>query len=87
MTRLTWADLVLPPINLWSLPSWKAPLILEKKKGEKMKTIELTDEELEAFITIYNDNALWEYVDEFDNETKAFSTLFNKLLLNEVGNE
>jgi len=35
MTRLTWANLTLPPINLWSLPSWKAPLTI-KKKGEKM---------------------------------------------------
>lgn len=50
-----------------------------------MKTITLTDEELEAFQTMYEDNALWDYLSYSESgklAKDAYSTLFSKLDIN-----
>ena len=50
-----------------------------------MKTINLTDEELEAFRNMYEDNELWEYLSYYENgklAKDAYSTLFSKLGIN-----
>lgn len=55
-----------------------------------MKTINLSDEELEAFRSMYEDNGLWEYLSYTESgklAKDAYSTLFSKLGINltEVG--
>jgi hypothetical protein len=89
MSKLTWSSLTLPPINLWSLPNWKAPLTKEKN----MLSIELTPEELEIFVSIYDECELKEYlhtVEDDDGVWKvapdAYSSLFKKLGI-DIGEE
>jgi hypothetical protein len=89
MPKLTWSSLTLPPINLWSLPNWKAPSLGKKK----MAIIELTEEEKEAFNSIYEEAALYEYlhtVEEGDGVWKVvpdvYSCLFKKLGI-DIGEE
>jgi hypothetical protein len=48
----------------------------------EMKTINLSDEELEAFRNMYEDNELWEYLSYYENgklAKDAYSMLFSKL--------
>ena len=56
-----------------------------------MKTIELTEEELQAFRDIYDENALYEYLDYEEGmeepvvKVDRFSSLFKKLGINLEG--
>jgi len=78
--KLTWAELKdsIPPLNLWNFPCWE----VQQTKGNKMKTSELTKEELEAFKVIFTNEQL-EYYLSYSESGKlcedSFSSLFTKL--------
>jgi hypothetical protein len=79
--KLTWSELKIPPINLCNFPSWEVQLT----KGKKMKTITLTKDELEAFVFIYNDALLKEYLFYSESgklQKDSYASLFIKLGIN-----
>lgn len=77
---LKWSNLweTIPPLNLWNFPSWEVLSNLE----QKMTTVELTEEELQAFKAIYEGNCLHEYLSYSESgklQVDGFSSLFSKL--------
>ena len=77
---LSWSNLweTVPPLNLWNFPSWEVLTNLE----QRMKTVDLTDEELQAFKNIYEEQCLYEYLSYSESgklQTDSYSSLFSKL--------
>lgn len=83
--KLTWSELNLPPLNLWNFPCWEVqqPLV------QRMKTIELTKEELKALQFMFDEDlkAYLSYSESGKLCEDAYSKLFRKLGINLTGEE
>jgi hypothetical protein len=86
---LTWASLEdsILPLNLLNFPAWQFPL---EKKLEKKMLVELTEEEVEAFKVMCDDNDLYAYVSYGKDGSvtqDAYATLLTKLGIDLTGEQ
>jgi hypothetical protein len=84
--KLTWSELKIPPLNLRNFPCWKVqqPLV------QSMKSIELSEEELEAFKVMVINEDLEGYLSYSESGKlmeDTYSSLFAKLGITLGGEE